>query len=109
MASTTDVPLTIQPDAAARIAEWGLQRQFEQMLEQVRKLIPDLRRLAVVLEPPYDTHLDEYVVIDATVPFRGEYTLPGEAAYHDWAIASFSMDELEHIHLMVNFEHEYGR
>jgi hypothetical protein len=109
MASTTEVPLTIRLDAAARIAEWGLQRQFEQMLEQVRKLIPDLRRIEVVLEPPYDTHPDEYVVIDAFVPFRGEYQIPGEMAYHDWAIASFSMDELEHIHVMVNFDHEYGR
>jgi hypothetical protein len=35
---TLEVPMTISPEAAARVAELGMQAEFERLLEQARQL-----------------------------------------------------------------------
>jgi len=40
MSTKTDIPVTITPEAAAFVAELGLQQEFEQMIEQARQTIP---------------------------------------------------------------------
>src|SRR4051794_24974808 len=55
MSSTVDGPVTVSPEAAARVAELGLQREFEQIVEHTRQTIPGLRRLEVTLAPAHDT------------------------------------------------------
>ena len=50
MASVTTVPVTVTPDAAARIADLGMQSEFEQMVEHARQVVPYLRSIRVTLE-----------------------------------------------------------
>lgn len=38
--SSTNVPVTIRPDAAARIAELGMQTQLQQMIEHAGQVVP---------------------------------------------------------------------
>src|SRR5579884_3757988 len=47
MSASPDVPLTITPEAAARVAELGMQKELEQMIAQVRRVVPDLAAIEV--------------------------------------------------------------
>jgi hypothetical protein len=109
MASATDIPLTIAPEAAERVAELGLQREFEQMLEHARLLLPGLRRLEVTLAPPYDTGDEPRVIIDAFIPPRDPSSDLPDRAYEAWVLATFSPDVLRHILLMTGYEAPNGR
>jgi hypothetical protein len=44
------IPVTVAEDAAARVAELGLQREFAQMIEHARGTVPHLKYLRVALE-----------------------------------------------------------
>lgn len=43
------IPVTVAEDAAARVAEWGMQREFEQRIEHAREGVPHLPPLRVRL------------------------------------------------------------
>src|SRR5205807_2017132 len=58
MNASTNVPTIVPPEAAARIAELGMQPEFERMLEHIRRSVPDLRRIEVEVSWPYDTGTD---------------------------------------------------
>ena len=46
MSTTTNIPITVTPEAAAYVAELGLQKEFEQMLEtEKRYRAADAKRL----------------------------------------------------------------
>ncbi len=53
--NAVNVPVTVTPAAAARIAELGFEKQVEQMVEYARGNFPKLQRIEVVLNDPYDT------------------------------------------------------
>ena len=40
MAITATIPFTISPDAAAYVAELGMQQPMEQMLHRIRQTVP---------------------------------------------------------------------
>ncbi len=54
MSASIDVPVTISPEAAARIAELGMHRELQQMIEHVRQVVPELAAIEVAREPAYD-------------------------------------------------------
>jgi hypothetical protein len=96
------VPLTIDPEAAARVAELGMQAELEQMLEHARRTIPGLQRLDVVLDPPYDTGDEPAVVIEALrdPATRAE---PDQTWWHysGWEITTFPPDVCRHFSLLI--------
>jgi len=55
MATTTSIPFTISPDAAAYVAELGMQQPMEQMLDRIRqtagRLAVHRRQPATALRP----------------------------------------------------------
>jgi hypothetical protein len=55
MTAIATVPMKITPEAAARVAELGIQAELDQMLEHVRKVVPKLQSLEVELAEPCDT------------------------------------------------------
>ncbi len=60
----TAIPVTVAEDAAARVAQLGMQREFEQMIEHAKQIMPHLRYLRVTLEyNPECGHEDPSVVI----------------------------------------------
>ncbi len=69
MPTVATIPVTIQPDAAAFLAEIGMERELERILEHAKATIPHLRALDIVLHdfpetgPPgltIDAHRDPY-------------------------------------------------
>ena len=58
------IPVMIAEDAAARVAELGMQREFEQMVEHIKRTAPGLRAIRVTLEyDPACPSLEPQVVI----------------------------------------------
>jgi hypothetical protein len=97
--STATVPVTVTPEAAARIAELGFQTQIEQMIEYARGHLPDVVRIEVVLNERYDMGGEPGVTVEAygTRPF-----VPGETISWDligWAVDTFPSEILEHLHV----------
>ena len=63
MATTSAVRITVSDEAAARIAELGMQREFEQMLDKAKEVVPYLRSIGVTLEYHPEEEMDPQVVI----------------------------------------------
>ena len=100
MTTSATVPVTVAPEAAARIAELGIQAAVDQLLGHALQTIPELQRLEVVLDGPYDTHEEPYLAIRATTD---RILVPGdttEREWRDWKLATFPPEVLEHITLL---------
>jgi hypothetical protein len=67
MMNPTTIPVTITPEAAARVAELGMQRELERMLEHALRSVPGLRSVEVKLELPYDTDVETSITIQVLV------------------------------------------
>ena len=88
MSTQTDIPVTIEPEAAAIIAEWGMEREFQQMLEHTLKTLPGLIRVEVTLPPRYEITYDQ-VLIEPHVYDSGLFPDPNAIAWRDWKIRTF--------------------
>jgi hypothetical protein len=75
------IPVTVTPEAAARVAELGMQVELERMLEHTRRTVPGLRAIEVQLALPHDTGNETSVVIEAT---REHSRLPYDPTDSDW-------------------------
>jgi hypothetical protein len=102
MQTHTAIPVTVTPEAADRVAELGLQTEFEHMLEHARQTIPGLQRIEVELAPPYDMGDEDRVRIQA---FRDPATRTPEdrtwREWIDWEISTFSPDVLRYIGVSI--------
>src|SRR5260370_14628509 len=101
MSAIAAVPIIIEPEASARVAELGMQKEFELMLEHARQAIPELLQLHVTLEPPYDTGDEPRVVTEALrgVPFHVDD--PTRPQWITWAIENFPPDVLRHFTTLI--------
>ena len=98
---TSTIPVTVTPEAAARIAELGFEAHVETMLEYARQHVPGLERLEVVLNERYDMGGEPGVAIDA-------YSLPvfdpDDQTFWKitrWATTTFPPEVLQHLHLSL--------
>jgi hypothetical protein len=103
MTAPTTAPLKIAPDAAAYVAELGMQPQFEQMLEHARQTIPGLRALDVTLQPPYDLGGGPCVVIDVTSDDPRTADHPTEREFGYWQIETFPPEVNQHFTLLLTY------
>src|SRR5436309_1183639 len=90
MSTTTNVPVTITPEAAALVAELGRQQEFEQMLEHTRQSVPNLHSIEVTR---YDDPLDDSrVIITASIdePWRGDVS--ASRNWGRWFVTTFPPD-----------------
>src|SRR4051794_5189353 len=101
MSSTVDGPVTISPEATARVAELGLQREFEQIVEHTRRSIPGLQRIEVTLAPAHDTGGDPRVILDAFLSGRESLVDPTFNRWRDWVLATFPPDVWRHFMLLT--------
>src|SRR5579885_1176489 len=98
------IPVTVAEDAAARVAELGMQHEFEQMLEHTRQTISRLRQLRVTLEyDPVHPKDDPQIVIWAhreVVPPNGSPDLP-EWEWNAWQVRTFPPQVFQHFVLLT--------
>jgi len=96
MVEAMPVPVMISPEAAARVAELGMQREFQQMLEHMRQTVPDLCAIEVTLDEPYEMGDEPRVILEAVK--RGPYvdTDRTEWNWSYWKVGTFSPDVFRH-------------
>ncbi len=101
--TTTTVPIHVTPEAAARVAELGMQAELDRMLEHTRQTVPGLRSIEVQLALPYDTGDDTTIIIQPTsdVPFRPDDPIQRE--WDEWQMNTFSPDIYRHFILMPHY------
>jgi len=93
------IPVTVTPEAAARIAELGFHQQVDQMIDHARQHLPDVVRIEVVLNERYDMGGEPGVTVEAwgTRPFD-----PADKTQRDlvgWEVDTFPSEVLEHLHV----------
>src|SRR5262249_11592159 len=88
--STMTVPLTVTQEAAARVAELGMQREFDQMLEHMRQTVPGLLAIEVELAEPYDTGDEPRVLIQPIMTNPHLENDPTEWDYINWEVRALA-------------------
>ncbi len=97
----TTVPLTITPEATAHVAELGMQREFEQMLERTLQTVPGLQSIEVTLEYNPETGDDPRVVIWSYMEDRRLEYDPTEDQWGRWKITTFPPEVCEHFVMLA--------
>lgn len=100
--ATATIHTTVEPEAADLVAELGMQKELERMLEHARQSIPGLLRLQVMFAPPYDTGPDPSVVIEAHRD--AAHREPDDQVWNQfsrWKIQAFSPDVCRHFTLLI--------
>jgi hypothetical protein len=101
MSATTTVPFTVTPEAAERIAELGMQREFDLMIEHTRQTVPYLRSITVTLEDRYELGDEPVLVIESTVDHPQPLEDPSETHWGGWKVDTFQPDVCRHFIMCV--------
>jgi hypothetical protein len=97
MTTTTVPPVTVTPDAAARLAELGLETEVDQILEHARQVLPELARIEVVRIDRYDMGGEPGIAVEA---YGKNYSSPDAGIFWklaDWMATTFPPAVLEHV------------
>jgi hypothetical protein len=111
MAVTTTIPVEIAPDAAARVAELGMQRELEQMLEHTRQAVPGLVGITVTIYEHPDEEGQPHVAITGWKPGAapsGDDYRP-ESEWRSWFARAFPPDVLRWFSFWLGFKNEHSR
>lgn len=97
MNASKNVPVTITPQAEARIAELGMRRELEQMIAHVREVVPALVAIEVEIAECYDTRDEPGVSILAYSdrPYDPEDKTSWNLIR--WDVETFPPQVLEHV------------
>jgi hypothetical protein len=104
MTKATIVPVTLTPEATARVAELGMRSQLDQMLEHTRQSIPDLLSIEVKLDEPYNPGDTPRVIIEARR--AGRLLLPDRTEWDwgGWKVSTFPPEVAEQFLMITGHE-----
>jgi hypothetical protein len=99
--SEAAVPVTVEPEAAARVKELGMEAQLQKMVDHALEVLPALRRIEVTLAERYDTGGEPGVSIKAysDAPFDPADRISWD--WHSWLIDSFPPTVYEHLAMLL--------
>jgi hypothetical protein len=97
--NAVNVPLTVTPEAAARIAELGFHQQVEQMIDYAQQQIPKLVRIEVVLTERYDMGGPPGVTVKAWTDRDFDPADKTRANLDRWFVTNFPPAVREHVNL----------
>jgi hypothetical protein len=97
--NAVNIPLTVTPEAAARIAELGFQKQVEEMIEYARQHFPKLLRIEVVLTDRYDMGGPPGVTVKGWTDRVFDPADKTQANLTRWEVTTFPPEVLEHLNL----------
>ncbi len=106
MPTVATIPVTIQPDAAAFLAEIGMERELAMILEHAKATIPHLRALDVVLHDFPETG-PPGLTIDAHRDPLPEGHDRADSVFGRWMVETFHPDVLV-IFCLMSFYHAEG-
>ncbi len=96
------IPVTVTSEAQDHVAALGVQAEFEKMVEQMVQIIPDLQRINVVLDPPYDMGTEDRVVIEAyKLPAAYVISDPARQRWNQWVDDNISPVVRQHFSFML--------
>src|SRR5262245_16695803 len=97
MTAPATIPVTVTPEAAARIAELGFQPHVDRMIEHAREHIPEARRIEVWLNERYDEDSPPGVAVDVWCArdFDPDDRTDWDLGY--WVVNTFPPEVLEHL------------
>jgi hypothetical protein len=102
MNASTDVPVTITPEAAVRLDELGMHKELEQMIAHAREVVPGLAAIEVEIAERYDTGGEPGINITA---YSDQVFLPGDSTSWDlirWDVETFPPQVLEHLCILLS-------
>jgi hypothetical protein len=108
MNTSAAVPVTVAPEAAARIAELGMHAQVDRMLDYARQHIPELVRIEIVLNERYEEDAPSGVAIDTYSQRPFDSADRTDAELSRWMVTTFPPEVLEHIHLWHYLEADHA-
>ncbi len=108
MAATT-VPITVEPEAAARVKELGLEEPLQRMLEHTRDFVPGLLTIQVTLEFDPDEVRDPTIVLWPCRRDPGLEDDDTDRSWGRWLAAHYSPDVNRHFVLISLYESANGR
>lgn len=103
MPTSANVPVTVTAEAAARIADLGIQTEVDRMLDYARRQLPDLDRIDVVLFDRYEQGDEPGLAIDA---FSRRPFDPADRVEDDlvrWMVTEFSPAIRQHV--LLSYRH----
>jgi hypothetical protein len=97
MTLSATVPVTVTPEAAARIAKLGFQAQVNRIIDYARQNLPDLDRIEVELHDRYELGDEPVLVIDAYGRRPFDPADQTENEMDRWIVREFPPQVLEHL------------
>jgi hypothetical protein len=101
MSYMTTIPVTVTPEATARLAELGFQQELDLMLQHTLQSVPALRSVAVQLALPYDTGEEPTIVIEATANLDATGICQAEQQWGNWVINTFPPQVWAYIRILT--------
>jgi hypothetical protein len=105
MNAPTTVPVNVTPEAAARVAELGLNAEFRQLIEHILQTVSGLRHVDVDVSLPYDTGEDVGIGVEI---WRSESSFqkddPTWSALIKWIVSAFPPDVFRYFATVFFFE-----
>jgi hypothetical protein len=97
MMTSATAPVTVTPEAAARIAHLGLQAEVDRMIDYARRSLPEVERIEVVLYDRYDLGDEPGLAVDvySRRPFDPEEHVSFDLIR--WFVTEFPSEVLEHV------------
>lgn len=102
MNASTDVPVMTTLEAEARIAELGMRKEVEQMIDYVRTVTPGLTAIEVTVAECYDSREEPGVSITGC---SDQVFEPGNTVSWDslgWMARTFPPQVLEHLCILFS-------
>lgn len=99
--ATLTIPITVAPDAANRIAELGLDSEFEQMLEHTRQSVVGLRAITVTLECDPELREEPGIVIWSYRDDPGPGDDPTDRLWGEWKVEKFPPKVCQHVCMLT--------
>ena len=111
MATATTIPVIISDEAAARVAELGMQREFERIIEHTRQTLPGLCKIECCLSfHPEEPETPPTTVIHTHRPHLG---VDNESAINQgwvrWFVETFPPEVAMQFTMLPFFEDGHGR
>jgi hypothetical protein len=97
MTTFASVPVTVTPEAAARIAALGFQTHIERMIEHVRQVDSEVERIEVILYDRYELGDEPGLAIDVYSKRPFDPADRTDAELTRWVVTHFPPEVLENL------------
>lgn len=104
MNTSTDVPVTIAPEAEARLSELGMHKELEQMIAHIREVVPALTAIEVETAERYDMGVEPGVSIIAYSDRPCDAEDKTSWNLIRWDFETFPPQVLEHLCALLLYE-----